>query len=248
VDGGRVTVDVRDAELEDVLEQIATGSGFRLKTAGQLGTVTIAFTGLSLERALRRLARDHELMLVYGATAAARGASLLEVSVFAAPPSRSALDRLGSGSALERAALLAEIDRLGRPGGDGRGVPRLTELLARAPDPSVRARAAQALGRVGGAGAGPPLTGALSDQAASVRLQAAYALRSVAGPAAIPALGGLLLADPNAAVRRAAARMLGAMPDPAATAALDAAVTDADAGVRLDVSRALQRRGLSAPR
>jgi hypothetical protein len=244
VDGGRVTVDVQGAPLEEVLGQIAARGGFRLKTAGPLGPVTIAFANLSLERALRRLVRDHELMLVYGAAPAGEGSRLVEVSVFAASPSRSAQDRPGPAAVRERAALFSEIDRLGRE----RGAPRLAELLRGAPDPSVRARAATTLGRVGGAEAAAALTAALSDQTPSVRIQAAHALRSAEGPRAIPAIGDVLLSDPDVSVRRAAVRILGTLPDPAATAALSRAAADSDAQIRHDVSRTLQRRGVSAPR
>jgi hypothetical protein len=226
-----------------VLEQIALRGGFQLRATGQLGLVTAAFDDLSLERALRRLVRDHELMLIYGGPADAAGeASLLEVAVFAAPPSRRVADRLGPAAVAQRAALLGEINRLARGGQDGGGTPRLAELLGAAPDPSVRAHAARMLGQVGGAAASAALAAALADQAPGVRVQVASSLRRLEGPRAIPALGRLLLGDPDVTVRRTAARLLDTMRDPAATAALGQAAGDPDAAVRHYVSRSLQRR------
>ena len=248
VESGRVTVDLENAEVADVLAQIAARCGFQLKTSGPLGRVTAAFTNLSPERALRRLVQDHELMLVYGKASGAPGTALVEVAVFAAPPSRRAADWGGAEAIRERVALLAEIDRLTKAGGDAAGLARLAELLDTAPDPTIRVRAALALGRVGGAGAAAALAGALSDQAPRVRVQAAHALRTVEAARSIPALGGLLLGDPDVTVRRAAAHLLAGMSDPAAMTALSGAARDPDATVREAVTRALERGGRSVPR
>lgn len=233
--GGTLTVDLHHAELESVLREIATRAAFDLKTSGQLGRVTATFTGVPLEEGLRRLAPEHELMLVYRAPSGGAAASLVGVRVFAGTrpnDPRSA------------AADLAEIRGLLRSGGSQEGAARLADLLG-APDSTVRARAAAALGTVGGMNAEAPLTAALSDQAAEVRVQAVNALRRVAGARAIPALQGLLVRDPDPAVRRAAARTLGMLREAPATSALTAAAADPDASVRQEVARALRRHGVA---
>lgn len=247
VRGGRVTVDLRDAELEDVLEQIAARAGFRLEIAGELGSVTVAFRGLPLEHALRRLAQEHGLMLVYSAAGDGRAETrLLEVEVFATYRARAASGAAPGTS--ERDAALGEINRLAFLPNKEEAVSQLAELLRTASDAAVRARAVWALGKTRAARAALELATPLSDREPQVRVQAAYALRRVEGRRAIPALGDLLLGDPDVMVRRAAARMLGMLPDSASTSALSMAAGDADASVRQAVSRALERWGTTAPR
>ncbi len=240
VAGGQLTVDVRDADLADVLKQISARAGFELRTKGQLGHVTATFTAVSLEDGLRRLVQAHELMLVYaaGESNRARG-NLLEVQVFAAS-SVTIRPGFNPGSS----ATLAEINQLSRARDDARTLPRLAELLGSAPDAVVRARAAWALGNLGGAAAAVTLEHALSDPAPDVRVQAAYALGRVQGAPVIPALASLLLKDSDVRVRRAAAHTLGVLSDSAATSALRAAAEDSDPLVRREVGRALQRRGV----
>jgi len=244
IDEGRVTVDAHDADLAGVLAQLGAQAGFRVRTSGSLGRVNVTFTAMSVEQALRRLVQDHELMLLYSA---ASGASvrptLIQADVFASTPSaaqvRAASEMLGR----QRARLLAEISRLTRARNVGQGAPRLVELLHTAPDSIVRARAASGLAVLNGPLSQPALARALGDSAADMRVQAVRALRSVEGTRAIPALGRVLLTDPDVSVRRAAAQMLGSFRDPAATYALSVAAQDADALIRLEVTRALNRSG-----
>jgi hypothetical protein len=243
VEGERLTVEARDADLAEVLGQIAARAGFRLTTMGELGRVTATLTAGSLEEGLRRLVRPHELMLVFG-----RGEGrLVEVRVFAASPERVRSSQERSPIDPESAAALAEINRLVLARDARDGVARLAELLATASSPHVRARAAWALGRFGGPAAGAALAPALGDPSAEVRIQGVNGLRRVEGAGAIPAIQALLLGDPEAGVRRAAARALGTLSDAQAIAALGAAAADPDLSVRRTVSRALQRHGVPAP-
>ncbi len=236
---GKLSVDLRDADLANVLQQIATRASFQLTTSGQLRRVTAVFTAVSLEEGLRRLVQDHELMLVYRPAEVGRGAGkLVEVHVFAASPSP---------NPLQTATALAEINQLLRSGGDQRNVGRLTELLSFAADPTVRARAAWALGRIGAPAGGTALAQALSDETAQVRIQAALALRGLQGVQAIPALAGLLLRDPDVTVRRAAVGALGTLREASAISALRAALADPDASVRQQATQALQRQGVVTP-
>ena len=239
---GRLTVDLRDADLEDALSRIAERAGFELRTSGPLGRVTAAFTASSVEEGLRRLVQDHELMLVYRASEGGRGGGdLAEVRVFAATSS-GATRGAGAASNASPAATLAEISRLSMTPGDPAAASRLAEIFRSAPESVVRARAVTALGRVGGAGAAPTLGSALGDAAPDVRVQAVYAVARVDGARSLAALRSLLQRDPDASVRRAAARMLATLPDAAATAALQSASADSDASVRQEAARALQGR------
>lgn len=240
---GRVTIDAHDADLADVLAQLGARAGFRVRTSGSLGRVTATFTAVSVEQALRRLVQDHELMLLYSpASDASVRPTLIQADVFASTLSaaqvRAASEMLGR----QRAGLLAEINRLTRARNVEQGAPRLAELLGTAPDSIVRARAASALGALKGPLSEPALARALGDSAPEVRVQAVRALRSVDGARAIPALGRVLLTDPDVTVRRTAAQMLGSLRDPAATSALSVAAQDADAFVRREVTRALNRQ------
>jgi HEAT repeat protein len=237
VEGERLSIDVRDAELEQVLQDIASRAGFTLATSGQLGRVTAAFDDVPLEQGLRRLARDNELVFVYGRPERGSGGHLAEVRVFGATAREAPADPESA----------SDVDELLQRGDAPGNTARLSELLGSAPDSDVRARAAWALGRIGGADAETALTGALSDQSSDVRVQALYALQRVAGIDAIPAIQGALLRDSDVVVRRAAARTLGVMREPPATDALRAAAEDPDPTVRREVSRALRRHGVNVP-
>jgi HEAT repeat protein len=244
-EGRVVTIDAHDADLADVLAQLGARAGFGVRTSGSLGRVTATFTAVSVEQALRRLVQEHELMLLYSAASdASVRPTLIQADVFASTLSpaqvRAASEMLGR----QRAGLLAEINRLTRA---RQGAPRLAELLDTAPDAFVRARAALALGALKGPLSEPALARALGDSAPEVRVQAVRALRSVDGARAIPVLGRVLLTDPDVTVRRAAAQMLGSLRDPAATSALSVAAQDADAFIRREVTRALNRSGTAIP-
>lgn len=233
---GKLSANLRDADLEHVLRQVAERADFQLTTSGPLKRVTAVFIRVSLEEGLRRLVQDHELMLVYRPSGDARvGGTLVEVHVFAAS---------ASSNPAPASATFGEINQLLRSGGGERGLGRLTELLSSAADVPVRARAAWALGRIGGRAAGPALVRALSDGAPEVRIQAVYAFRRVQGLQAIPALADVVLRDPEASVRRAAVGALGSLRDPSAISALRAAAADPDHEVRQQATRALRRQGV----
>lgn len=90
-------------------------------------------------------------------------------------------------------------------------VPDLTKLVAD-PDPTIRARAALAIGRVGLAAGVPPLETTLTDTDPDVRQLAAFALGLIGDKSAVPALTTALQdADPR--VRGRAAEGLGLIGD-----------------------------------
>lgn len=247
-ENGRLTVDVRDADLAGVLQQIAASAGFQLVTTGPLGRVSAAFRGLPLEDGLRQLVQDHELMLLYQPASDGRPEGILaEARVFADVGARTPSRATNPERGRDVASTLAEISQLARARDDPGSVTRLGDLLDRSSDPAVRARATWALGRVGGATADTLLTRALSDQSAQVRIQAVYAMGRLEGSQAIPALGGVLLSDSDVTVRRAAARVLGGLTEAASTSALRAAAQDSDPAVRQEVTRALKRHGVVQP-
>jgi hypothetical protein len=248
VEGERVTVEVSNEELLEVLTQLAEQAGFRLTSDADLGRVTASFTVGSVEQALHRLVHDHELMLVYSPSRGQPGGILTHVEVFASPESPDASRRAAAGSAAQRSAALSEIATLLQPPQRQRAEPRLVELLGTSPAAEVRARAAWALGQTAGPLAAPALARALGDSAANVRSQAVTALRNAQGVGSIPAISGALRADPDARVRRAAARMLGALGTSEAVEALRMSSEDPDTLVRREVRRALQRADASSPR
>ncbi len=250
VERNRVTVDADDADLADVLEQLAEHAKFRLRTKGDLGRVTADFSVPTVEQALRRLAGNHELMIVYARPAAGDRSrpTPIQVAVFGDRSAAAAVSSGTRGSVESRADTLAEIREIARAGDPQRGATRLTQILATATDPAVRGRAVWALGRIGGPAAAAGVLKALDDETADVRVQAIYAIRQLQSSQAIPALSTRLLSDPDGSVRRAAARMLATFSEPEAGAALSAAVQDSDPIVRREVSRALERREQSASR
>jgi len=243
VEGGRLTVDVRDAELADVLLQAGDAAGFHLTITGELGLVTAAFSARTVEDGLRRLVQDHEMMLVYRPV---RGepAKLMEVQVFASAPGREAAAAAGARGAAPREALMSEITGLVRARDVERGVPRLAELLATSSDLIIQGRAVWGLRMLGGPAAAGALSVALRNEAPFVRGQAVQALARVVGAEAIPALSGLLASDPDVSVRRAAARALATLRTPEADAALSAVAGDSDSLLRAEAQRALDRQTL----
>lgn len=88
-------------------------------------------------------------------------------------------------------------------------------VLVRDPDPSLRHRAALAIGRVGMADGLAPLTIALSDPEPDVRAIAAFAMGLIGDKLALPALQAAL-ADPSPVVRGRAIEALGLIADPSA--------------------------------
>jgi hypothetical protein len=184
VDGERVTVDVNNEELLDVLTVLAEQAGFRLTTDADLGRVTAAFTVGSVEQALRRLVHDHELMLVYSPSHGRPGGTLTQVEVFASPTSPEASRRVAGGDAAQRSAALSEIAA------------------------AVRTQAVWALRNVQGARSSAPISGVLrGDPDARVRRTAARTLGALGTPEAIEALR-TSSEDPDALVRREVDRAL----------------------------------------
>jgi HEAT repeat protein len=247
VANGRLTLDVHDADLTQLLSEIARRAGFQLTASGSLGRVTATLNAVPVDRALQRLTREHELVLVYRPDDQVREPALAHVRVFAAgSPRGTAGAEVGARDDPSGATAIAEINQLVRTRNTEQGVARLGELLDGSSDPRVRARAAWALGRLGGANAVDLLSRAVRDDSVDVRLQAAQALGQAGGDHALPALASLLQNDPDASVRRAVAGFLGTSKDPVAASALMAAANDADQSVRDEANRGLERHRATA--
>jgi HEAT repeat protein len=241
VAGGRLSVNLRDAPLADVLRLVGQEARVKVNLDGQfLAPITGTFTGLPLESGIRRLTRGHSSSFAYGPPLdSGQAPRLIEIWVIESEPAISADPRA-------RAARLASLDNLGRRTDDA-AVAELTRILAQDPDPAVRTRAAGILSRSRDARATPALTTALGDQQSSVRIQAVHGLRRLEGERATEALGRVLLNDPDPSVRRVAAWALTSLRDAAAGSALRAAMsTDGDASVRQAATAAYRRWELGA--
>jgi HEAT repeat protein len=110
--------------------------------------------------------------------------------------------------------------------------------LLKEPDRAIRAAAAAALGRVGGADDVPALRELLKDTDRDVRAAAAAALGRVGGAGDVPALRELLK-DPNWDIRAAAAAALGRVGGEAVVPALRELLKDPNHTVSLSAAQAL---------
>jgi HEAT repeat protein len=119
---------------------------------------------------------------------------------------------------------------------------RIMELLRRAPNPDLRARAARILGQIKEPLALGPLIDALKDSDEWVRAAAAHALGGLLDPTATGPLIACLN-DAHPPVRAAAADALGQLRDLSATEALQPLLQDSQASVRAAATRAMGRIG-----
>ena len=231
---GRVTLDAHDAELVSVLSAMAKQAGVTL-VVGRAPAVTVStsFAGVPLDEALRRVLQGQSFVLVYG-----RDGAPAEIRVFESAPS-------GVSSRGPTAPAPAATDTATPPPTPAESRPQavrqLVEDVAKDADPSVRARAAAALGHVGGDVPVAALANALGDDAPIVRIQAVESFARLQRAAALPVLSTMLKVDAHPRVREAVARALGSLGTDDARQALTTATEDADPGVREAAERALVR-------
>jgi hypothetical protein len=164
---GRLSVNLRDALLADVLRLIGQEARLKVHLDGQLRTpITGTFTGLPLEAGIRRLTRGHSSTFAYDPPPhPGHAPRLTEIWIIESSPA------VGPATPVDprvRAARLASVGRLGQRQDDG-AVAELSRILAQDPDPVVRTRAALALSRPRDTRASPALTAALDDQHPSRR-------------------------------------------------------------------------------
>ena len=235
VDHGLVSVDVRDALLGDLLRAVGEQAGVRIEIhSGGEDRVTESFAGVGIDEAIRRLARGHDVVLIYGSPRN----RLMEVRVYeasapAAPPvidPRQRTARLGVVGTLTRQA------HQGQPG----ALASLTSILATDPDAFVRQAAAGALGGFGDAQAASALRAAVRDQESAVRSRAITSLGQMRDQGSVGLMAQALATDPEPSVRRAAAWALCAFTNDDVYRALQAGTSDSDASVRSAAAGALR--------
>ena len=238
VEQGRLTVDVRDAPLDDVLQAVGEEAGIAVELHGDLtAAVTNSFADLPLDEGIRRLLRGHSYTL---SSSDAGRIGRIEISVLtshrlesepsAAKPStpdaqQGKLQRIRTLSGRKDAEAIAELSRLA--GGD--------------PSPAVRAQAIAALGRLRSQEASAPLALALTDPSSAVRIQAMRGVKSLKGAGAIDDLQAIAGYDPDAAVRRQAVRLMSDIKNPEVPWLLKQAAADNDTAVSHEAKRAARR-------
>ena len=154
---------------------------------------------------------------------------------------RTAMERLKSPNAAERAAAADEMGKRGyRFRHEIAGA--LRPLLERDPDPLVRAAAGRALGRLGVRDAVPDLIAALDDKSPEVRVVAAAALWRLPDPAATDALARHL-GDTDPAVREWSVQALGVIGEPRVTSDVVRLLSDPVRAVRVSAVLSLGRIG-----
>ena len=125
--------------------------------------------------------------------------------------------------------------------GPGPEVIQTLSSLSREKDAALRARAAEALGKIGGAKAAGVLQIVAGDPDGETRRQAAIGLARMRAPDAIPVLKGLL-DDPIPEVRSAAAYAMGIVKGPLPLEELRKALKDKDPSVRFSAYQGIRRR------
>lgn len=265
VDGDRLSVELGQVPLADVLRAAGAAGGFEVKLEGELGEVQPQrFQDLPIGRAIKRLTGDHGLIMLYandgtletvrvhaatmiGASPEAREAArkraaerrqavLARVNAPATPEPPGGAGAFADLSQSERFARVRELARQGGP----ESLMLLGEALGQDPDPALRRAAAAAIGNIGGPEAANMLQGALSDDDASVRMQALRGLRAAEPATAVAAFGTVLQQDPDPAVRRAAVELAAGLGDQAFDL-LQLALDDDDERVRAAAEAALMQ-------
>ena len=260
VDEGRLTVDVRDAPLAEVLRAVGERVGVDVTLQGDLSApVTQSFAGVPLEDGIRRLARGHSVMVTYGAPAGdAEPAKVAGVWVMATQPStaRASIDFAPSTSSAGAPAVkdeaatgesplaprIGEIGRLAEDAdhGSAAAILRLGEIGSADADAELRQQAVAALGRLTDPAAESMLVAALGDEEVDVRLRAVRGLRRFGTDTAVQSIAGLSLTDPDPRVRLAAINALTSLPGGSMLQGLAIASSDPD-----DAVRAVAIRGLA---
>lgn len=265
VEDERMSLQVGQAPLGDVLRAVGEAGGFEVKLEGELGEVQPQrFQNLPLGRAIRRLTGDHGLIMAYADDGSLESVRVHAATLIGASPEereaarqraveqrQAVLARVkapttpepaeggGAFGALEQSERFARVRELARQG-DPDSLPILGEALSGEPDPALRRAAAAAIGNIGGPEATRLLEGALSDDDASVRMQALRGMREAEPAVAVNAYGDVIQRDPDPAVRRAAVDLVASLGDEGLEV-LEMALDDDDDRVRQAAETALER-------
>ncbi len=220
----RLTLDVKDAPLAPLLQEIARQAGITVSLLGTLeGGITISFRDLSLDESLRRILRRRNFALEYDRSGKPE-------RLWISPASAGGPDA-GAGRREQEYAGRAEREQ---------ETPSEPPPELAAADPTIRGAAVEALGDGGERQAVGPLMQALRDPDEEVRQSAIMALASIGSEEATAALG-LALRDEAPWLREVAVTALGQIGTPSAVRLLRQALSDSDEGVRQAAAAVLEQ-------
>lgn len=235
---GRLTVDVRDAPLDEVLAAVGEEAGVAIQIRGDLtAPVTQSFADVPLDEGIRRLLRGHSYMLASNDAGQGRR---LEISILTSHPVGTAASAASASAANDEQEKLQRVRALaGRK--DPEAILELSRLAGGDPSAAVRAQAVAALGRLRTQDASAALTQALADPSASVRIQAMRGVKSLKGASAVGDLQAIAVNDPDVSVRRQAVRLMSDIRNPEVPLLLEQAAADSDPQVSQEAKRAAKR-------
>ena len=224
---GLVSVQVRDAPLNVVLDEIARQTGLRIEGHASIADrITIELDQVGLAEALRLILDDQRYVLEYAFEALPDAAEHVRVPqrVRIFPDDADAPAR--SGSVNDDDTAEAGLD------GDTIDVWQMRAVLESADDPWDREDAVEALAESEQPDVAVPLLRmALADRDEYVRLSAVEALATLGGDGAAAALE-MALRDTESVIRKEAIETLEAIGGDQATRSLTVALQDADADLR----------------
>jgi hypothetical protein len=241
-DGGFVSIDVRDARIEDLLREIARQTGLELVSTEPLDErVTLTLDHVTLPQALDRLLRNRSYLLVHGGPArgtdnALRNRLWILANGVANPHVTAEVDR----APLPASDPLGRIDALSAvAAGDGALLAaELTTVALGDADAVAREEAVHALGRLQGDPSARTLAHALHDPEPAVRRAAITALADARDVRALRVLAPVL-SDADSSVREEAVYALADVGGKSAIALLQRALSDRDTSVREAAADAL---------
>ena len=257
INGESLTVEARDAPLNEVVQKIGALAGFKVIVADdsiEFPLISASFDNISVLEAVERLVGDTNRVIFYEPTM--NGVTQRVISQVWLVGSQGTLnddaqveerdnDLAGNLDHAEVKLLNDAVLRLSNEAASsaenekGEVLTKLVRVLEGAEQPIMRARAVIALGNLHDHRAVPALEAALLDEHSSVRLQSIGALGQIGGERATLALGNILLygsADSNERVK--AAQALWKQDTATARRYLRNGANDSDEQVRLASSKA----------
>ncbi len=264
IERGLLSVDARNAPLDEVLEAIAKQANFQLDTKGDLDIpVTWSFANVPVDEGVQRLLHNVSSVMTYARSQNGGPAALVKVTTFRRKVDLAdnsvhvarTISPLQTQKATkveepqheptvslddDREDRLRAVRRLSRKP-DAASIKDLALLASQDDDPVIRRIAAIGLGKLRVPEAKAALVESLSDEDSLVRRRAIQGLGKTWGFEAFDLLTTALTDDHEPSVRRQAALRLGRLYSDAAYEVLDAARFDTDFSVRQAVLVGLAR-------
>jgi hypothetical protein len=242
-----LSVEARAAPLQELLSEVARLAGFQIAGNVPIGrTVSVDFTRLPLDRALRRLLSGESFIFVHGQPTAGRSATLRLVIL---PETATSPQRDGS-----KVETLSEVPTLGLAQDvqtfDPDGPLEALLLLTAHQDPMMRSAAIEALSlHYGDERARRALIENISDPDPNIRSLALGLLGPIITrwPGAEDIVMMTSLQDPVAEVRQLALLTMWEASSPGLTGALRRALLDRDPGVRTRAESLFRRAPVEDP-